>query len=247
MEDALTERLRKPRETYVGLSRHGVPELIWGTLLLFALSAFLGWVWWPLALLPLPVLAWHVSFFRDPNRKLPGDESHIWVSPADGKVTDVVDVAHDDLLGGPATRIGIFLSVFNVHVNRAPCRARVIGLAYKKGKFLNALKTDECSTLNEANTIVLGDYESRAPIAVVRQIAGLIARRIVCTPAVGDEVARGERIGLIKFGSRTELIVPKALSPEPLVKVGDAVRGASTPICRVTVPSAVGAAEAAPA
>jgi phosphatidylserine decarboxylase len=166
------------------------------------------------------------AFFRDPGRRLPGDERSV-VSPADGTVSDVTELEHDELLGGPGVRIGIFLSVFNVHVNRSPCAGRVIQTRYKKGKFVNAMRHSEASSENESNTIVLAEAGGERPVAVVKQIVGLIARRIVCTVRPGESVERGQRIGMIKFGSRTELYLPRRLEPRVTVKVGQSVRGAA--------------------
>ncbi|HRK31470.1 MAG TPA: phosphatidylserine decarboxylase [Tepidisphaeraceae bacterium] len=214
------------------LSRHGFWELIIGTVLLAGLAAGLGWLWWPLAFLPLPVLVWLFAFFRDPNRVVPGATAD-WVSPADGTVSDIGVIEADEHLGGPVLRIGIFLSVFNVHVNRSPCDGVVIKSIYKKGKFINALHHATASSDNESNTLVIADRSTNRPIATVRQIVGLIARRIICEPDVGAPLARGQRIGLIKFGSRTELSVPMWLNPEAKVKVGDKVCGALTILCTV--------------
>jgi phosphatidylserine decarboxylase len=208
------------------LTRHGWREMLVGTLVLAGLAAVLAWVWRPLAVLPLPFLVFLFAFFRDPERPLPGDGRSV-VSPADGMVSDITELEHDDLLGGPAVRIGIFLSVFNVHVNRSPCAGRVVETRYKKGKFINALHHDEASSQNESNTIVLAEPAGQRPVAVVKQIVGLIARRIVCTVGQGDNVQRGQRIGMIKFGSRTELYLPKWLGPRVTVKVGQNVRGAA--------------------
>ncbi|MEM6560742.1 MAG: phosphatidylserine decarboxylase [Planctomycetota bacterium] len=208
-------------------TRHGLRELLIGSFVL-ALTAFaLGWVWLPLAALVLPLLVFLFAFFRDPERAN-GGASTTYVSPADGKVSDVTSLDHDPLIDGPATRIGIFLSVFNVHVNRSPCDGVVKDVIYKKGKFINALDHSKASSDNESNTIVIADPETGEVVAVVKQIVGLIARRIVCTKQVGDTVARGERIGMIKFGSRTELTVPQRLGPEVLVGVGEKVQGART-------------------
>jgi phosphatidylserine decarboxylase len=208
------------------LTRHGWREMLIGTIVLAGLAAGLGWIWHPLALLPLPFLIFLFAFFRDPQRPLPGDEKSV-VSPADGTVSDIVELEHDELLGGPAVRIGIFLSVFNVHVNRSPCAGRVIETRYKKGKFVNAMHHGEASSDNESNTIVLAEARGERPVAVVKQIVGLIARRIVCTVQKGDVVQRGQRIGMIKFGSRTELYLPKWLEPQVRVTVGQSVRGAA--------------------
>lgn len=213
-------------------SRHGFWEILIGTAVLGLLAGGLAWIWWPLGLLVVPVWLWLIAFFRDPERPVPGDAAS-FVSPADGLVTDVGRVEHDDLLGGPALRIGIFLNVFNVHVNRSPCDGQVIKTVYQKGKFLNALKHDVASAENESNTILIGDAATARPIATVKQIVGLIARRIICEPGPGAVVARGQRIGLIKFGSRTELSVPLWLAPEATVTVGQKVRGAADVVCVV--------------
>jgi phosphatidylserine decarboxylase len=217
------------------LSRYGIFEIVVGTALLAVIAALLAWIWWPLALVVLPVWLWLIAFFRDPERAIP-TQVGILVSPADGTVSDVGMIEHDEHLGGPALRVGIFLSVFNVHVNRCPCDARVLKTIYRKGKFLNAMKHDVASADNESNTIVLGDVQTGRPIATVRQIVGLIARRIICTSNEGDVLRRGQRIGLIKFGSRTELCVPAWLSPEATVKVGQKVRGAMDVICTIGLP-----------
>lgn len=214
-----------------------------GSAVLLAVGLALSWAWWPLGLVVLPVWAWLLAFFRDPDRPIP-ERPEAMVSPADGLVTDVGVVERDEHLGGPVLRIGIFLSVFNVHVNRSPCRARLLNTVYKKGQFLNALKHDVASAENESNTLILGDVDSGRPIATVRQIVGLIARRIICTPQPGQVIERGERIGLIKFGSRTELCVPTWLSPEATVKVGQKVRGAADVVCTVVLPAATGGAAA---
>jgi len=148
------------------------------------------------------------------------------VSPADGKVSDITELENFEPLGGPCLRVGIFLSVFNVHVNRCPCDGRVLNVTYKPGKFINALKHGEASEQNESNTVVIAEPGGDRPIAVVKQIVGLIARRIICTVKPGDPVTRGGRIGMIKFGSRTELYIPKWLEPTVRVQIGQTVRGA---------------------
>jgi phosphatidylserine decarboxylase len=207
------------------LTRHGIREMAIGSVVLAAVALLLAWIWWPLALLVLPVWAWLIAFFRDPERTVP-DEPNAMVSPADGMVSDLTDIPQSDLLGGPAVRVGIFLSVFNVHVNRSPCTGKVISVKYQPGKFFNALSHAKASEQNESNTLVLADAASGRPIAVVKQIVGAIARRIVCTAAEGDTLQRGQRIGMIKFGSRTELFIPKSLDPQIRVSVGQKVRGA---------------------
>lgn len=213
-------------------SKHGVWEMIIGTIVLWAIGAGLAWLWWPLSFIVLPVWIWLLAFFRDPDRPIPS-EPGIMVSPADGTVSDVEQIEFDEHLQGPALRIGIFLSVFNVHVNRSPCDARVIKTIYKKGKFINAMHHATASADNESNTIVLADRPGEQPIATVRQIVGLIARRIICDAKIGDTLTRGQRIGLIKFGSRTELCVPMWMNPQATVRVGQKVSGARDVICRV--------------
>ncbi len=209
----------------VPLTRHGAREMLIGSVVLLALASALG-VWhWPLSLVILPILIWLFAFFRDPERAVPVDQNTM-VSPADGKVSDITDLENDPLAGGPAVRVGIFLSVFNVHVNRSPCDGRVMAVEYKKGKFINAMSHAKASEDNESNTVVLKEPFGDRPVAVVKQIVGLIARRIICTAKPGDSVTRGQRIGMIKFGSRTELTIPKWLNPTIKVSVGDTVRGA---------------------
>jgi phosphatidylserine decarboxylase len=181
------------------------------------------------------VLIFLFAFFRDPERHVTA-EQHAMVSPADGKVSDITEVEYDELLGGPAVRIGIFLSVFNVHVNRAPCDGKVLSIAYKKGKFINAMKHNEASTDNESNTVVIGEATTGKPIAVVKQIVGLIARRIIFTAEKGEQLHRGQRIGMIKFGSRTELSIAKWLDPQVTVQIGDTVRGAADVIATLGKP-----------
>jgi phosphatidylserine decarboxylase len=206
-----------------------------GSMVLAVVAFVLGVTWWPLALLVVPVLIWLFAFFRDPERALPA-EQHAMVSPADGTVSDITELEHDELLKGPAVRIGIFLSVFNVHVNRSPCDGRVVGVIYKKGKFVNAMNHNRASEDNESNTVILAEPKGDRPVAVVKQIVGLIARRIICTVTKDDVVARGQRIGMIKFGSRTELTIPKWLQPQVKVTVGQTVRGAADVIAVLAQP-----------
>lgn len=198
--------------------------MVLGTILLAAAAFGLSLLHPALAIFPLLIWIWLIAFFRDPQRPIP-QEKGVYVSPADGMVSDITDMPQCDVLNEPAVRVGIFLSVFNVHVNRMPCAGKISSILYRKGKFINALDHANCSEKNEANTIVLVD-ESGQPVAGVRQLVGLIARRIVCAVKVGDAVERGQRYGMIKFGSRTELYIPKRLSPQVQVKLGQKVRGA---------------------
>jgi phosphatidylserine decarboxylase len=167
-------------------------------------------------------------FFRSP-RRTPPPGPHRLVAPADGTVWDVDEMPEPTVIGGQARRIGIFLSVFDVHVNRAPCAGTVIHAAYRPGRFLDVRHPD-CANINEANTlgIACDPKVGRDLRIVVRQLAGLIARRIICTHGVGDRLARGELFGMIRFGSRTELYVPLDRPHRVLVKRGDRVKGGET-------------------
>jgi phosphatidylserine decarboxylase len=203
-------------------------------ILAFLLSAALAagaWFLHPWAT-PAPFLIWLfvMSFFRDFERRVPADPD-AFVSPADGRVTEIVDCEEPTAIGGPAVKIGIFLSVFNCHVNRAPWGSVVDSVTYTPGLFLDA-RDPQSSFRNESNAIVFRD-DARAGKMLVRQIAGLIARRIVCTAKPGDRLERGQRIGMIKFGSRTELYVPKDRVASVAVKVGDRVYGAKTVLGRL--------------
>jgi len=210
----------------VPLTRHGWREMLIGSLVLAITAWGLRVVFWPLALIVIPVLIWLFAFFRDPERKIPAEQRAV-VSPADGKVSDISEIPHDELLNGPAVRVGIFLSVFNVHINRSPCDGKVVSVVYRRGKFINAMRHGEASDQNESNTIVLAEPRSGKSIVVVKQIVGLIARRIICSVSEGEFIERGARIGMIKFGSRTEVTIAKSLQPEIRVRVGQNVRGAA--------------------
>lgn len=209
----------------IPLTRHGWIEVAIGTVILGAAAIALAYVHPLLIVPPLLIWIWLVAFFRDPQRPIPSEKG-AYVSPADGVVSDITEREECDVLNEPSVRVGIFLSVFNVHVNRIPCDGKVASVTYRKGKFINAMHHNECSVKNEANTIVLVDDAGR-PVAGVRQLVGLIARRIVCKLKPGDSVQRGDRYGMIKFGSRTELYIPKRLAPQIKVSVGQKVRGAA--------------------
>lgn len=215
------------------LTRYGIREIVVAFLLLAAICAAIVWGatrlgdWFAaLVLLPVIVFAWVVSFFRDPEREVPtGDK--LLLSPADGVVTHIDEVDEPSFIGGRARRISIFMSIFNVHVNRAPFPGAVEHLAYRKGDFLNAMRADSWH-LNEANDMGLETGRPDLPRLLVRQIAGAIARRIVCDRKVGDRLARGERFGMIKFSSRVEVYLPAGAEVRILAKVGDAVRAGET-------------------
>jgi phosphatidylserine decarboxylase len=188
--------------------------------LVFVLAAVLiGWLTAPVWSLPCILLAsFFLWFFRDPERIIPDAPGAI-VSAADGKVTDISSVLVD---GKPLTRISIFLSVFDVHVNRSPVTGTIRNIRYQRGSFLNAMN-EKCGDLNEQNIVTL---EGEGQTLICKQIAGLLARRIVFNKKVGDMVRRGERVGMIKFGSRTDVLVNPAARID--VKKGDRVKGGST-------------------
>lgn len=197
--------------------------LAWGT---WELGPYLRW----LAIVPLFLGSSIVWFFRNPHRVVPQDPGVV-VSPADGKVVEIDEIPHDDYIGGPAILIGIFLSVFNVHINRTPVAARVIGLSYRKGKFLNALRP-ESARENEQLAVRIEAQQLPHRRMIVRQITGAIARRIVCWVKPGDELAAGEQFGMIKLGSRTELVMPREAGLKILVKLGDKVQAGSSAVAQ---------------
>jgi phosphatidylserine decarboxylase len=167
-------------------------------------------------------------FFRDPNRSVPADDPSALVSPADGRIVVVTDESHNLRPDGrPGIRISIFLAIWNVHVNRSPEAGTITNLDYRPGKFLAAMR-ERASLENEQNVISLSTSSGEI---VFKQIAGLIARRVVCWKKPGDIVQRGERIGLVRFGSRVDLWVPRG--SEVLVKLGDNVKGGSSILARL--------------
>jgi phosphatidylserine decarboxylase len=182
-------------------------------------AGLVGWLTLPiLAIIPLVLAAFFLWFFRDPERRIPAIQGAI-VSPADGKITDISVLQEN---GETQTRISIFLNVFDVHVNRSPVNGVIEDVQYKKGKFGNAMDAVSADQ-NEQNVVTVG---TDGGTLVFKQIAGLLARRIVFTKKVGDTVERGERVGLIKFGSRTDVIF--AADAEMKVRVGDRVKGGSS-------------------
>jgi len=171
------------------------------------------------------VLIWVLSFFRDPDRIPPrfiGDKN-ILLAPADGTIRDIEVVDESDFIGGKALRIGIFLSVFNVHINRSPCDVTVEKIIYKKGSFKDA-RNPQAGKVNESNDLWLIRTDEPADKLIVRQISGAIARRIVCEAQQGQKLAGGQKFGMIKFGSRTELYVPSRDNIKCMVRKGDKVK-----------------------
>lgn len=211
-------------------ARWGLAELQLLGWPLLALTLLLAWLLWPLAVLSAALLAVVVYFFRDPPRRIPTNPG-VWVSPADGKVVEVTRLDHEPYIGGPAVKVGIFLSIFNVHLNRSPTAARVIELRYHPGEFLNAMRP-ESSQRNENMWIALEEDAPPYRRLVLRQISGAVARRIVCALRPGQRVARGEKIGMIKLGSRTELILPATDDLQLEVSVGQRVKAGTTIVAR---------------
>jgi phosphatidylserine decarboxylase len=181
-----------------------------------------------ISLILLGVTLFVVWFFRNPQRITPENNSLV-ISPADGRVIRIEETTSDEQPGRTFRKISIFMNVFNVHVNRIPCSGEVRFVRYREGKFLSA-NLDKASKLNERNTVLLKTADGREIMTV--QIAGLIARRIVCWLKEGMQVTRGERFGLIRFGSRVEVFLP--LDSTILVKVGEKVRAGETPIGELT-------------
>lgn len=211
-------------------AREGLAEVVVGSGVLVALSAGLAMVYWPAALVPGVLVAFVWWFFRNPRRVVPMEPGLV-VAPADGRVVAIEETPYDEFLQGPAVTIGIFLSVLDVHVNRAPVAARVIGLTYRPGKFLNALRPASARE-NEQLAIRLEETQEPFRRMVVRQIAGAIARRIVCWLKPGDELARGERFGMIKLGSRTELVLPRQPGLCLEVRLGQKVKAGTSVLAR---------------
>ena len=214
------------------IAREGLREILLATLLLLIPAAVAAWAAitisaWFWLISPL-ILLWlfTIAFFRDPQRNIPVGR-HVMVSPADGKVTEATTLSECPGFDGPGQKLSIFLSVFDVHINRIPCDGRIVSVEYKHGEFLDA-RHPECGIRNESNTIVIEPADGLPGPVIVRQVAGLIARRIICNVKAGDHVRRGDRFGLIKFGSRTDLILPANSGFRFDVAVGDSVRGGSS-------------------
>lgn len=198
---------------------------------IFLVVAALGWLGWGLGWHWLVIVAallviFCLNFFRDPERVTPPGED-IVIAAADGVVADIVEIEENEVLKTRCKRVGIFLSVFDVHVNKAPIAGRISYVQHHPGLYLDA-RNPECSAKNEALTWA---FEGKYATLVVRQITGAIARRIVPWSKVGDTVEKGFRFGMIRFGSRTEIYLPLTATVE--VKLGDKVRGAETVIAKL--------------
>jgi len=226
----------------IPLTHYGLPQV---AVFPAALLAAMGLVWWlgfgrwadelviGVEVALLVVLAWALCFFRDPERAVPDDPNAL-LAPADGRVTDIERLETYPGFDGPVWRIGIFLNIFNVHINRSPCAARVEQITYRPGRFENAMRPSS-GQVNEANELRLRRLvEPQDPI-VVRQVSGAVARRIVCAVREGDELAGGQRFGMIKFGSRTELVVPCRDEVACVVQVGQGVKAGLNVLVRYQV------------
>lgn len=209
------------------IARYGLMDLLvfGGMLMAAAVVAWLSVSVW-LAVVFLGLLVLLMLFFRDPVRTVP-DEPGLVVSPADGKVVEIGQVEDCALLGGKVLKIGIFLSLFNAHVNRSPAAGTVASLEYVPGKFHNALN-GKASGENESNSMILNCPDVPGGRVLIRQISGVLARRIVCRCRLGERLERGQRFGMIKLGSRTELYVPYSERLRVKVSEGEKVKAGSS-------------------
>lgn len=220
------------------LNRQGADQWVPATLVAAPVISCCAWLathgepgWW----LPVGVLglAWlgFLAFFRDPARHPPESSAGCLLAPADGLVSAVVEQAHHDAVGGPALVIRIYLSVLDVHVNRVPWDGRVISRQHRPGQYLD-VRLPESAKVNESLLVTVQTTDGGR--YAVRLVSGAVARRIACTACVDQTLRRGDRMGMIKFGSTTELIVPSGSGRESLVRVGDRVTGGVTPLVRWT-------------
>jgi phosphatidylserine decarboxylase len=223
----------------IPLTKYGLPQVIaYPAIIVAVMIAYLfvgvlylsAWAVISVEVLLAAALLWVFSFFRDPHRPVSAYKE-ILLAPADGKVTDIEIVGENNFIGGRALRIGVFLGIFDVHINRAPCNVKVEKITYKPGKYKNALNPAS-GRINESNDVAMIRTDSPEDKLVVRQISGAITRRIVCTARQGQELTGGEKFGMIKFGSRTELYLPVREDAKCLVRVGDKVKAGLTPIVR---------------
>ncbi|HEX8565641.1 MAG TPA: phosphatidylserine decarboxylase family protein [Pyrinomonadaceae bacterium] len=203
------------------MAREGIPFVLIG--LFIAIAFIFAGIWW-LAVVFIALAAFTAYFFRDPDREITSEENLV-VSAADGRVTRIekLNPENDD----SPNVVSVFLSIFDVHINRSPIAGEIAEVVYSKGKFVIATRED-ASQINEQNALTI---KNERMTIVCKQIAGVLARRIVCWKRAGDRIRLGERFGLIRFGSRTDLILPPEV--EIAVKVGDRVRGGVTIIGRL--------------
>lgn len=184
--------------------------------------------WWIASIVLFGIWVALVSFFRNPWRRIPTNlEEGTMLSPADGTISAIERVDHHEAIEGEALVIRIFLSVLNVHINRAPCACTLNKMIYREGKFLDA-RTEESAKVNESNLLI---FDNDGEPLGVRQVSGKIARHIVCPLRVGDVLRQGQQFGMIKYGSTTELILPRPDDVHVLVKKGDKVKAGLTTFC----------------
>jgi len=213
-----------------------IPAIILAVMLLCFFAGFHLAVKWPVLLIELILLVlliFVLAFFRDPKRISPKDENAL-LAPSDGRITDIETINEDSFICGPALRIGIFMSIFNSHINRLPCNVKVEKIEYKKGKFKDA-RHPLAGKVNESNDLFLVRTTEPADKLIVRQISGAIARRIVCKAASGNVLTGGQKFGMVKFGSRTELYLPIREDVKCIAKVGDKVKAGLTTLARYNV------------
>jgi phosphatidylserine decarboxylase len=220
---------------YLPITKYGLPQvLVYPAAVLGLMTAV--FVFLPGGVIPRSVtetilfliFVWMLMFFRDPRRDIPLDE-RVLLSPADGTITDIGETENPDL-GGKALRIGMFLSIFNVHLNRTPCSVHVESVTYKKGRFKNAMSA-ESGRINESNEILMTRLAEPQDRLLLRQVSGAIARHIVCKAEPGQEFTQGSTFGMIKFGSRTELYIPLQEGKyDIIVKIGDKVNAGISPL-----------------
>jgi phosphatidylserine decarboxylase len=223
----------------IPLTSYGWPQvIIWPIVIIVIAVVFSAaaaysippWIVFGIDAILIAILVWALSFFRDPQRDCPSDID-VLLAPADGKITDITTLDDMEFIGGKALRIGIFLSIFNVHINRSPCKAKVEKTEHRPGRYKNALNP-ESSLVNESNNLYLTRLERPHDRLIVRQVSGAIARRIVCKASPGQHLSAGEKFGMIKFGSRTELYVPSHHGVRCLVVAGQPVKAGLTILVR---------------
>ena len=230
----------------IPLTKYGWPQVVIYPAAILAVMAAVAlggrtvcpaWVFISTEVLLAAVLIWILCFFRDLKRICPTD-NNLLLAPADGKITDIETLEEPPAFlreqEGQSTavlRVGIFLSIFNTHINRAPCNVKVEKITYKKGRYKNALNP-ESARINESNELCLTRTDSPQDRLIVRQISGAIARRIVCDTIEGQQLTSGQKFGMLKFGSRTELYVQLCENAKCLVKTGDKVKAGLTALVR---------------
>jgi phosphatidylserine decarboxylase len=225
----------------IPLTKYGLPQLVVFpaiVLLVMIVVPLIKFAWgglpsWAIVLIEVFlafVCLFVLMFFRDPYR-IPPSDNNLLLAPADGRVTNIETINEDNFIGREALRIGIFLSIFSTHINRAPCNVKVEKITYRKGKCKNAANP-RSGRINESNNLDLIRIDGQQQRLIVRQISGAIARRIVCDVSEGQVLTGGEKFGMIKFGSRTELIVGVCENAKCLVQIGDKVKAGLTPLIR---------------